>query len=118
MISSDIAVQYILSNMGETSPRTSSRVGNYHSSWKSFSMGKDLSILERRYYSTRELAGLLRTTEATIKRWSDAGQLKCFKTPGGHRRYTPKRVVEFLRAYRYEILSPDPKILLDARKKG
>ncbi len=65
----------------------------------------DYSLLKTdRYYSTRELAKLFRVNESTIKRWADKGELKCFKTPGGHRKYTPEHVVEFISKYRYEIL--------------
>jgi MerR family transcriptional regulator, light-induced transcriptional regulator len=67
------------------------------------------------YYSTKELAKLFRVDESTIKRWTNAGKLNCFKTPGGHRKYTSDHVLEFIRAYSYEvnaekkdIAAPDP----------
>ncbi len=60
-----------------------------------------------KYYSTQELSQLLKANESTIKRWADSGKLKCFKTPGGHRKYTTEHISEFLTNYHYEIISPE-----------
>ena len=32
--------------------------------------------------STRQVAQLLGVGEATVKRWADAGEIDCFRTPG------------------------------------
>jgi len=45
--------------------------------------------------STADVARLFNVTETTVKRWADGGTLKCQKTPGGHRKYEVKNVVEF-----------------------
>ena len=37
--------------------------------------------------STRQVAQLLGVGEATVKRWADAGEIDCFRTPGGHRKF-------------------------------
>ena len=37
--------------------------------------------------STRQVATLLGVGEATVKRWADAGEIECFRTPGGHRKF-------------------------------
>ncbi|MBI5214478.1 MAG: helix-turn-helix domain-containing protein [Ignavibacteriae bacterium] len=60
-----------------------------------------------KYYSTQELSKLFHANESTIKRWADSGKLKCFKTPGGHRKYTPDSVSEFITNFHYEIISFD-----------
>ncbi len=70
-----------------------------------------LPIRLDRYYSTKELARLFRVNESTIKRWADSGKIDCFKTPGGHRRYPPERVLEFISRYNYEIIPDDFQIL-------
>ena len=57
------------------------------------------------YYSTRELSKLLRVNESTVKRWADRGDFTCFRTPGGHRKFTPKHVLEFVSKYDYELIS-------------
>jgi excisionase family DNA binding protein len=48
-------------------------------------------------YSTADLARLLDVNESTVKRWSDAGDLPCIKTRGGHRRFAVATVMEFIR---------------------
>jgi methanogenic corrinoid protein MtbC1 len=50
-------------------------------------------------YSTADLAKLLDVNESTVKRWSDAGDLACIKTRGGHRRYAVGTVLEFMRRH-------------------
>jgi len=64
-----------------------------------------VTIHNDRYYSTRELSKLLGANESTIKRWADKGELKCFRTPGGHRKFTPDHVLEFVKKYNYELIS-------------
>lgn len=39
---------------------------------------------------------MLGVSEATVKRWSDAGTLRCFRTPGGHRKFRLRDVKSFL----------------------
>jgi excisionase family DNA binding protein len=46
-------------------------------------------------YSTKELAKMWDVSESTIKRWADAGMLKCRKTIGGHRKFELEDIVEF-----------------------
>ncbi len=50
-------------------------------------------------YSTAELASLLNVNESTVKRWSDAGDLACVKTKGGHRRFAVASVMEFIKKH-------------------
>ena len=70
-------------------------------------MNNPKSLRTDRYYSTKELAKLFRANESTVRRWADAGKLKCFKSPGGHRKFTPEHVSEFINKYHYEIMSFD-----------
>ena len=46
-------------------------------------------------YSTKELARMWDVSESTIKRWTDAGALKCRKTVGGHRKFELQDILEF-----------------------
>ncbi len=45
--------------------------------------------------STAEVANLFSVTETTVKRWADEGRLLCQKTPGGHRKFGMKDVIQF-----------------------
>jgi len=45
--------------------------------------------------STADVARLFSVTETTVKRWADYGTLKCQKTPGGHRKFEIRNVVDF-----------------------
>lgn len=51
--------------------------------------------MQKTILSTADVARLFNVTETTVKRWADEGTLKCQKTPGGHRKFDVKYVVEF-----------------------
>ena len=44
-------------------------------------------VPEHRWLSIRAASALLGVDKTTLRRWSDAGKLPVFLTPGGHRRY-------------------------------
>jgi excisionase family DNA binding protein len=52
--------------------------------------------------STADVARLFNVTETTVKRWADEGALKCQKTPGGHRKFEMRHVVEFSTSHNFE----------------
>lgn len=58
--------------------------------------------------STRQVATLLGVGEATVKRWADAGEIDCFRTPGGHRKFRLRDVTSFVSNRRYEASGPLP----------
>jgi excisionase family DNA binding protein len=47
--------------------------------------------------TTREVARLCRVSDATVKRWEDAGLLRSERTSGGHRRFRAEEVARFQR---------------------
>ncbi|MGI8883687.1 MAG: B12-binding domain-containing protein [Pyrinomonadaceae bacterium] len=47
--------------------------------------------------TTREVAHLCRVSNATVKRWEDAGLLNSERTSGGHRRFRAEEVARFQR---------------------
>lgn len=53
--------------------------------------------------STNEVSKMLKVNESTVKRWTDKGSLRCLKTPGGHRKYKMKDVVEFMDTFAYDV---------------
>jgi len=52
--------------------------------------------------STSDVARLFSVTETTVKRWADEGTLKCQKTPGGHRKFAIRNVVDFAEQNHFE----------------
>ena len=48
-------------------------------------------------FTTIEVARLCRVSDATVKRWEEAGLLKSERTSGGHRRFRAEEVVRFQR---------------------
>ncbi|MFA4974635.1 MAG: helix-turn-helix domain-containing protein [bacterium] len=45
-----------------------------------------------------EVALVLGVSVATVKRFTDTGKLACARTVGGHRRFTPQQVADYLNA--------------------
>jgi MerR family transcriptional regulator, light-induced transcriptional regulator len=52
--------------------------------------------------STIDVARLFNVTETTVKRWADEGNLHCQKTPGGHRKFQIRNVIEFAERNNFE----------------
>ena len=48
-------------------------------------------------FTTKEVARLCRVSDATVKRWEDAGLLKSERTTGGHRRFRAEEIARFQR---------------------
>jgi excisionase family DNA binding protein len=81
-------------------------------------MRRDRKAIENTYYSTKQLAKLLRVDQTTVRRWADSGKLNCFRSPGGHRKFTPERVEEFITKYQYEVLPLRSGSSFEAGKKS
>jgi len=61
--------------------------------------------VQKTILSTADVARLFDVTETTVKRWADEGELKCQKTPGGHRKFQVRNVVEFAERNHFEPLA-------------
>lgn len=48
-------------------------------------------------YSTSDVARYCHVTADTIRKWAEAGKIRVFKTPGGHRRIRRDDLIRFLR---------------------
>ena len=48
-------------------------------------------------FSTSEVAVYCHVTADTIRKWAEAGRIRVFKTPGGHRRIRREDLIRFLR---------------------
>ena len=53
--------------------------------------------MENKNLTTKEVARLLRVSEATVKRWADDGRLRSDKTVGGHRRFSIQAIAHLRR---------------------
>ena len=65
-------------------------------------MNADMPSDRVKFYSTSELARMLNVDASTVKRWADSGKLQCYKTVGGHRRFSVKQLHEFVVDYHLE----------------
>lgn len=54
-------------------------------------------------FNTHEVANMLRVDKSTVKRWTDEGKMKCFRTPGGHRKFRADDVYNFMTQYNYGV---------------
>lgn len=54
-------------------------------------------MIELKSLTTKEVARLCRVSDATVKRWEDAGVLKSERTNGGHRRFRAEEIARFQR---------------------
>ncbi len=62
----------------------------------------------RQYLSTADAATLLGVGATSVKRWADLGLLRCVRTAGNHRRFTPEEVDRFARALQAGTVSQAP----------
>jgi MerR family transcriptional regulator, light-induced transcriptional regulator len=58
--------------------------------------------MQKTILSTYDVARLFNVTETTVKRWADEGTLRCQRTPGGHRKFQIKNVIEFAENNNFE----------------
>ena len=49
-----------------------------------------------KYLNSKEVAMIMGVHVSTVKRWTDAGNLPCYQTPGGHRKFILSHINEFL----------------------
>ena len=56
-----------------------------------------LKMTDIKGFTTIEVARLCRVSDATVKRWEEAGLLKSERTSGGHRRFRAEEVARFQR---------------------
>ena len=68
--------------------------------------------------STRQVAQLLGVGEATVKRWADAGEIDCFRTPGGHRKFRLRDVTAFVQRRNYQVAETLPAQLTPGEEAG
>ena len=65
-------------------------------------MSENTTPERKKLYSTADIARLLSIDTSTVKRWADSGRLQCYKTIGGHRRFSTQQIQEFISTYHLE----------------
>lgn len=63
-------------------------------------------MLESNSLTTKEVARLCRVSDATVKRWEEAGLLKSERTSGGHRRFRAEEIARFRRLQNIGLRQP------------
>ncbi len=58
---------------------------------------------EARFLTSREVAALCQASPSAVLRWIDLGLLEAHRTPGGHRRISSPKLIEFLVAHRMPV---------------
>lgn len=56
--------------------------------------GTPSSAEQTRWVNLARACSILGVNESTVRRWADAGQIRCFRTPGGHRRFAERDLQE------------------------
>jgi excisionase family DNA binding protein len=51
---------------------------------------------ETRWVNLARACEMLGVYESTLRRWSDSGQIRCYRTPGGHRRFAEHDLLELV----------------------
>jgi excisionase family DNA binding protein len=51
-------------------------------------------------FTSSQAARYLGVSLATVRRWTDAGHISCYRTPGGQRRFSREQLDEFVASMR------------------
>lgn len=51
---------------------------------------------QRMMFTSSQAARYLGVSLATIRRWTDAGHISCYRTPGGQRRFSRPQLDQFI----------------------
>ncbi len=71
-----------------------------------------MSAREPEWLTLGEAARYLGVAQSTIRKWSDSGRVRVFKTPGRHRRYRRDDLDAFLERSGPEARHPGPVVLI------
>ncbi len=53
--------------------------------------------MEKKYYSTSEIAEILEVNRYTVSLWIDQGEMKAMVTPGGHKKVSREELISFIK---------------------
>ena len=66
------------------------------------------------WLSLTEASELLGVHPTTLRRWTDAGSVPCFRTPGGHRRFRVADLAAWMQGAQARPLLPQPEALVQS----
>ena len=70
-------------------------------------MAQNVNPSERRLvFTSSQAAHYLGVSLATIRRWTDAGHIACYRTPGGQRRFSRAQLDGFITSMSTEAPAP------------
>lgn len=67
---------------------------------------------DKDWLSLAEASDLLGVHPTTLRRWADSGDVPCFRTPGGHRRFREADLVAWMKGAQTTILAPQSESLV------
>jgi excisionase family DNA binding protein len=67
-----------------------------------------VSSSDRLVFTSSQAARYLGVSLATIRRWTDAGHVSCYRTPGGQRRFSRAQLEEFVSSMERGVAAPAP----------
>jgi excisionase family DNA binding protein len=73
-----------------------------------------MSMVQKDWLSLSEASELLGVHPTTLRRWADAGDIACFRTPGGHRRFRLADLVAWTRGAQTTALTPRSETLVQS----
>jgi excisionase family DNA binding protein len=71
-----------------------------------------MSLADKEWLSSTEASKLLGIHQTTLRRWADAGDIPCFRTPGGHRRFKAADLVAWMEGRQSTALTPQTEGLM------
>jgi excisionase family DNA binding protein len=73
-----------------------------------------MSLDQKDWLSLSEASERLGVHATTLRRWADAGQIRCFRTPGGHRRFRNSDLTAWIQGQRSTDLVRPPDTLVQS----
>ncbi|HYB24488.1 MAG TPA: helix-turn-helix domain-containing protein [Solirubrobacteraceae bacterium] len=61
-------------------------------------------------FTSSQAARYLGVSLATVRRWTDAGHIACYRTPGGQRRFSRAQLDEFIASMQRTGPAEDPHV--------
>ena len=71
-----------------------------------------MSPAKVKWLTVTEASTLLGVHPATLRRWADAGNIQCFRTPGGHRRFSAQDLKAWTQRTEHLVVSADTEIVI------